>query len=59
MIFEYNKNNFTSTKSKNFFTKSAINDIYLTNLKSFLYNYINDNIRDNSLLNIIKKNVLN
>ncbi len=59
MIFEYNKNNFISTKSKNFFTKSAINDIYLTNLKSFLYNYINDNIRDNSILNIIKKNVLN
>ncbi len=59
MIFEYNKNNFISTKSKNFFTKSAINDIYLTNLKSFLYNYINDNIRDNSILNIIKKNILN
>jgi hypothetical protein len=59
MIFEYNKNIFISKKSKNFFKKSALNDIYLTNLKSFLYNYINDNIRDNSLLNIIKKNVLN
>jgi hypothetical protein len=57
MIFEYNKNNFISTKSKNFFTKSILNDIYLTNVKSFLSTYINDNIRDNILLTMIKKNI--
>ena len=57
MIFEYNKNNFISTKSKNFFTKSTLNDIFLTNVKSLLSSYINDNIRENSLLTIVKKNI--
>jgi hypothetical protein len=59
MIFEYNKNNFISTKSKNYFTKSILNDIYLTNLKSFINSYINDNVRENLLLTIIKKNIIN
>jgi hypothetical protein len=59
MIFEYNKNNFISTKSKNYFTKSILNDIYLTNLKSFINSYINDNVRENFLSTIIKKNIIN
>jgi len=58
MIFEYNKNTFNSKKSKNFFTKSALNDIYLTNVKSFLTSYIDNNIRDNKLSTIIKKNII-
>jgi len=58
MIFEYNKNTFNSKKSKNFFTKSALNDIYLTNVKSFLTSYINDNIRENKLSTLIKKNII-
>ena len=58
MIFEYNKNNFISKKSKNFFTKSILNDIYLTNIKSFLSSYIDDNIRENKLLTIVKKNII-
>ena len=57
MIFEYNKNNFSLKKSKKFFTKSALNDIYLTNVKSFLSLYLNDNIIDNKLLTLIKKNI--
>jgi len=59
MIFEYNKNIFNSKKSKNFFTKSALNDIYLTNVKSFLTSYIDDNIRENKLSTLIKKNIIN
>ncbi len=58
MIFEYNKNIFNSKKSKNFFTKSALNDIYLTNIKSFLTSYIDDNIRENKLSTLIKKNII-
>jgi len=58
MIFEYNKNTFNSKKSKNFFTKSALNDIYLTNIKSYLFSYIDDNIRENKLSTLIKKNVI-
>lgn len=58
MIFEYNKNNFISKKSKNFFTKSILNNIYLTNIKSFLSSYIDDNIRENKLLTIVKKNII-
>lgn len=59
MIFEYNKNIFNSKKSKNFFTKSALNDIYLTNVKSFLTSYIDSNIRENKLSTLIKKNIIN
>jgi len=58
MIFEYNKNTFNSKKSKNFFTKSALNDIYLTNVKSFLTSYIDNNIRENKLSTLIKKNII-
>lgn len=58
MIFEYNKNTFNSKKSKNFFTKSVLNDIYLTNVKSFLTSYIDDNIRENKLSTLIKKNII-
>ena len=58
MIFEYNKNIFNSIKSKNFFTKSALNDIYLTNVKSFLTSHIDNNIRENVLSTIVKKNII-
>ena len=58
MIFEYNKNTFNSKKSKNFFTKSALNDLYLTNVKSFLTSYIDDNIIENKLSILIKKNII-
>jgi hypothetical protein len=58
MIFEYNKNTFNSKKSKNFFNKSALNDLYLTNVKSFLVSYIDDNIRENKLSELIKKNII-
>jgi hypothetical protein len=58
MIFEYNKNTFNSKKSKNFFTKSALNDLYLTNVKSFLTSYIDNNIRENKLSTLIKKNII-
>jgi hypothetical protein len=58
MIFEYNKNIFNSKKSKNFFTKSALNDLYLTNIKSFLTSYIDNNIRENKLSTLIKKNII-
>ena len=58
MIFEYNKNTFNLKKSKNFFTKSALNDIYLTNIKSFLTSYIDSNIRENKRSTLIKKNII-
>ena len=58
MIFEYNKNTFNSKKSKNFFTKSALIDIYLTNVKSFLTSYIDENIIENKLSILIKKNII-
>jgi hypothetical protein len=58
MIFEYNKNTFNSKKSKNFFTKSVLNDIYLTNVKSFLSSYIDSNIIENKLSTLIKKNII-
>ena len=58
MIFEYNKNTFNLKKSKNFFTKSVLNDIYLTNVKSFLTSYIDSNIRENKLSTLIKKNII-
>lgn len=58
MIFEYNKNIFNSIKSKNFFTKSALNDIYLKNIKSLLTSHIDNNIRENVLSTIVKKNII-
>jgi len=58
MIFEYNKNIFNSKKSKNFFTKSTLNNIYLTNIKSLLTSYIKENIIENKLSSLIEKNII-
>lgn len=59
MIFEYNTNIFLNLSSKNFFTKNRINNLNLQNVKENLSFYIETNINDTLLSNIINEQVLN
>ena len=57
MIYEYNTNIFLNLSSKNFFDKNRINNLNLKNVKENLLFYIETNINDTLLSEIIKEQI--